>query len=57
MKRKDYEKPATQVVELRQRTVLLAGSNGTGSLTPMDDPENLAPEFLSEVEDLFPENL
>lgn len=26
MKRKDYEKPTTQVVELQQRTMLLAGS-------------------------------
>ena len=26
MKRKDYEKPTTQVVELQQRPMLLAGS-------------------------------
>ena len=26
MKRKDYEKPTTRVVELQQRTMLLAGS-------------------------------
>ena len=26
MKRKDYEKPTTQVVELQQRTMLLTGS-------------------------------
>ena len=27
-----YEKPVMQVVLLRQRTMLLAGSNGTGEL-------------------------
>ena len=30
MKRKDYEKPSTEVVELQQRSMLLAGSY-TGS--------------------------
>ena len=28
MKRKDYEKPTMQVVELKQQPQLLAGSNG-----------------------------
>ena len=32
MKRKDYEKPAMKVIELKQRTMLLVGSNGDGSL-------------------------
>ena len=41
MSKKNYEKPSTKVVELQQRTVLLAGSNGTGGLTPMEDPEDL----------------
>lgn len=43
MKKKIYEKPTMQVVKLQQqqRTALLAGSNGTGGLTPMDDPEDL----------------
>ena len=30
MKKKKYEKPAMQVVELRHRTMLLVGSNGGG---------------------------
>ena len=29
MKRKDYQKPTTRVVELQQRTMLLAGSLDT----------------------------
>lgn len=38
MKRKDYQKPTMQVVELQQRTMLLAGSfNGTRN--PYGDPE------------------
>ena len=32
MKKKQYEKPSMKVVLLQQRTMLLAGSNGTGSL-------------------------
>lgn len=45
MKRKDYEKPSTEVVMLQQRTMLLAGSNGTGGLTPMGEPGNLSREL------------
>jgi len=30
MKRKDYEKPTMQVVEVKQQAQLLAGSNQTG---------------------------
>ena len=41
MKKKQYERPSTKVVELKQRTMLLTGSNGTGGLTPMGDPEDL----------------
>jgi len=41
MKKRQYEKPSMKVVLLQQRTMLLAGSNGTGGLTPMDDPEDL----------------
>ena len=33
MKRKDYEKPSTEVVMLQQRSMLLAGSS-------LNDPEN-----------------
>lgn len=32
MKRKDYEKPTIQVVELQHMTVLLSGSGGKGML-------------------------
>lgn len=32
MRKKQYEKPAMQVVLLRQQTRLLAGSNGLGGL-------------------------
>lgn len=41
MKKRQYEKPSMKVVELQQRTMLLAGSNGTGGLDPMGDPEDL----------------
>ena len=41
MKKKDYEKPSMKVVMLQQRTMLLAGSNGTGGLDPMGDPTDL----------------
>ena len=41
MKRKDYQKPTMQVVQLQHRTMLLAGSNGNGNLNPMGDPEDL----------------
>ena len=41
MKRKDYQKPTMQVVQLQHRTILLAGSNGNGNLDPMGDPEDL----------------
>ena len=41
MKKRDYEKPSMKVVELRQRTTLLAGSNGTGGINPMGEPEDL----------------
>lgn len=41
MRKKLYDKPSMKAVALQQRTVLLTGSNGTGGLTPMDDPEDL----------------
>ena len=41
MKKRQYEKPSMKVVLLQQRTMLLAGSNGTGGLDPMGDPEDL----------------
>ncbi len=31
-KKLNYEKPAMKVVELRQRTMMLAGSNGSGTV-------------------------
>lgn len=34
MKKRDYEKPSMKVVELQQRTMLLAGSGG------FNDPDN-----------------
>ncbi len=41
MNKRDYEKPSMKVVLLKQRTMLLAGSKGTGDLSPMGNPENL----------------
>ncbi len=41
MKKKHYDKPSMKIVLLKQRTMLLAGSNGTGGLNQMDDPEDL----------------
>ena len=41
MKKRQYEKPSMKVVLLQQRTMLLAGSNGTGGLDPMGDPTDL----------------
>ena len=41
MIKKQYEKPSMKVVLLQQRTMLLAGSNGTGGITPMGDPTDL----------------
>jgi hypothetical protein len=38
MKKKQYEKPSFQVVELKQRPVLLAGS-ATGSVSATMDDE------------------
>ena len=37
MKRKEYEKPTAEVVELKQRSALLVGSPLNGQ---MDDPED-----------------
>ena len=39
--RRKYEKPSMKVVLLKQRSMLLAGSNGTGGLDPMGNPEDL----------------
>ena len=39
MKRKKYERPTTQVVQLKQQPQLLAGSGGSGGSTPYD-PED-----------------
>jgi len=41
MKKKQYDKPSMKVVLLKHRVMLLAGSNGTGGLTPMGDPTDL----------------
>ncbi len=41
MKKRQYDKPSMKVVLLQQRTMLLAGSNGTGGLDPMGEPEEL----------------
>ena len=42
--KKKYEKPSTRVIELQQRTMLLAGSNGdipnNDPYTPDTDPFN-----------------
>ena len=39
MKRKDYEKPSTEVVMLRQQSQLLAGSVQGDRNNPYGDPE------------------
>jgi len=54
MKKRQYDKPSMKVVVLQQRTMLLAGSNGLGSLNPMGEPGELSPEFILEPEDLLP---
>ena len=41
MKRKDYQKPTMQIVQLKQQQALLAGSDGDGELIPMEDPEDI----------------
>ena len=40
MKKREYEKPTMQVVQLKQQTQLLAGSNGTDPYTPDNTPYN-----------------
>ena len=40
-KKRLYEKPSMKVVLLKRQPQLLAGSNGTGGLTPMGDPTDL----------------
>ena len=57
MRKKQYDKPSMKAVALQQRTALLAGSNGTGGITPMDEPGELSPEFIPESEDLLPAEL
>ncbi len=41
MKRKKYERPTMDVVEVKQQAQLLTGSNGNGNLPPMGEPEDL----------------
>ena len=36
MKKKEYERPTMQVVELKQQLALLAGSAASGGMTPND---------------------
>ena len=36
---KKYEKPSMKVFELRQQQRLLVGSEGSGGINPMDNPE------------------
>ena len=49
MRKKEYEKPTMQVVELKQQLALLAGSAASGGLdtlspfAPADDPDPLTP--------------
>lgn len=40
-----YVQPCMETVELQVMNQLLAGSGGSGSLSGMDEPENMAPEF------------
>ena len=39
MNRKDYEKPMTRIVEIRQRVMLLTGS-GVGGRNPYDPTDD-----------------
>ena len=41
MKKKEYEKPSMEVLQLKQRAMLLTGSNGGGTLPGMGEPEDL----------------
>ena len=40
MKKKEYEKPTMQVVQLKQQQPLLAGSGGSNPYTPDNNPYN-----------------
>ena len=40
MKKKMYEKPTTKVIELKHRTMLLAGSAKSGQMNNPDDYES-----------------
>ena len=40
MKKKEYEKPSLEVVELKQQQQLLAGSNPAPNQASIDDYEN-----------------
>ena len=54
MRRKEYEKPTMEVVELKQQAQLLAGSPVNGQLNDPedylleDDPFGFAPKFSDE---------
>ena len=41
MKKNYYKKPTMVVVEVKQQSHLLSGSNGDAILPPMVDPEDL----------------
>ena len=46
MRKKEYERPTMQVVELKQQSTLLAGSGGLDPLSPFapdNNPDPLAP--------------
>ena len=49
MRKKEYERPTMQVVELKQQPALLAGSAASGEMNPLtpfepaDDPDPLNP--------------
>ena len=49
MRKKEYERPTMQVVELKQQLALLAGSAGSGGMDPLtpfelaDDQDPLHP--------------
>ena len=40
MKKTEYERPTTQVVQLKQRSQILAGSGGSNPYTPDNNPYN-----------------
>ena len=57
MKRKEYQKPMTEVIEADvESPILVASTNGT-SIEAMEDPEDLTPASTSRSFSVFDEDL